>query len=105
MSSGSPARSTSESRAEVLNLYYRFDNLYYRFDPSAWGQGYASEAAAAVVARLADEWPDLPVVARVATNNPVSVRVAERIGLVLQDAQHVLHASAPLRCQPVDEYS
>ena len=79
-------------------------NLYYRFDPGAWGHGYATEAAGAIVGWLGSHRADLPVVARVATGNPASVRVARRCGLALQDQQdpggnveHHLYASASLR--------
>ena len=85
-------------------------NLYYRFDPGAWGQGHATEATTAIVAWLAAHHPELPVVARVATGNPASVRVAERIGLVLQDlhdphdpVEHRLYSSASLRPSPVKQ--
>ncbi|MGZ4599252.1 GNAT family N-acetyltransferase [Oryzihumus sp.] len=79
-------------------------NMYYRFDPGAWGHGYATEAAVAVVGWLRAHHPELPVVARVATNNPSSIRVAQRAGLILQSVHdsadpvaHYLYASAPLR--------
>ena len=56
----------------------------WRFDPSAWGYGYATEAAevalgcAFEVLQL-DEVLSLPQV-----DNPPSVRVAERIGMRLE---------------------
>ena len=82
--------------AEVLNLYYRFA-------PAAWGSGYASEAAAALVTWAAAEHPDTPVIARTARNNPRSQRVAERIGLLRQDVAddrdpvpHWIYSSARL---------
>lgn len=68
-------------------LGQRILNLYYRFDPSAWGQGYATEAAEAIVSWFAARHPGRPAVARVATINPASVCVVERIGLVLH-SQH-----------------
>ena len=54
-------------------------NLFYRLDPAAWGLGFATEAASAVVAAAP---PGLPVVARVRPANVASARVAERAGLV-----------------------
>ena len=57
-------------------------NLFYRFDPSAWGQGFASEAATAVVAWAARRVPDLPLIARVRPANVASQRVAIRAGLI-----------------------
>jgi [ribosomal protein S5]-alanine N-acetyltransferase len=57
-------------------------NLFYRFDPSAWGQGFATEAATAVVAWAARRVPDLPLIARVRPANVASQRVAIRAGLI-----------------------
>ncbi|MGW3071518.1 GNAT family N-acetyltransferase [Kitasatospora sp. NPDC001132] len=56
-------------------------NLFYRFDAATWGQGLASEAAAAVVAWTAQQVPDLPLIARVRPANVASQRVALRVGL------------------------
>jgi RimJ/RimL family protein N-acetyltransferase len=55
-------------------------NLYYRFQPSAWGKGYASEMAAAVVDWAEREVPKRPVVISVALSNEPSLRVVERLG-------------------------
>ncbi|WP_449348856.1 GNAT family N-acetyltransferase [Streptomyces shaanxiensis] len=56
-------------------------NLFYRFGTSAWGQGFAGEAAAAVVAWASRHLPGLPLVARVRPANVASQRVAIRAGL------------------------
>ncbi|PZT71404.1 N-acetyltransferase [Streptomyces sp. SW4] len=56
-------------------------NLFYRFAPSAWGQGFAGEAAAAVTAWASRHVPDLPLIARVRPANIASQRVAVRAGL------------------------
>ena len=76
-------------------------NLYYRFDPSSWGHGYAAEAVTAVVGWSAEHHPDLPLVARIATNNPSSIRLAKRAGLTLQpvtdatdEVEHVIYATS-----------
>jgi ribosomal-protein-alanine N-acetyltransferase len=58
-------------------------NLGYRLDPAAWGRGFASEIARAAVAAAADVTPQVPVTARVLSNNPASVAVLEKIGLTL----------------------
>lgn len=78
-------------------------NLYYRFAPEAWGRGAATESARAVVEALSPRFPHLPILARVAINNPSSIRVAGRLGLTRQDVTdpqdpvpHLLLASAPL---------
>lgn len=78
-------------------------NLYYRFDPESWGHGYAGGAVGAVVEWARVHQPELPLVARVATNNPSSIRVAERAGLVRQSVtdptdpvDHLLFASLTL---------
>jgi RimJ/RimL family protein N-acetyltransferase len=64
-------------------------NLFYRFAPAAWHHGYATEAAAAVLAWAAEHRPDLPLVARVRPDNLASQRVATRIGL--HRAPHLDH--------------
>ena len=75
-------------------------NIYYRFDPAAWGHGYAYEAVRAVLDATAG---GVPFLARVATANPASIRLAERLGLALQPEHdpldpvpHHLFSSAPL---------
>jgi RimJ/RimL family protein N-acetyltransferase len=60
----------------------RILNLFYRFAPSSWGNGFASEAATAVVQWAAARQPLLPVIARVRPDNIASQRVAARAGLV-----------------------
>ncbi|WP_410662074.1 GNAT family N-acetyltransferase [Amycolatopsis sp. lyj-84] len=57
-------------------------NLFYRLFPSAWGAGYASEAAAAAVDWARTHRPDDLVIARVRPENIASQRVAQRAGLV-----------------------
>lgn len=56
-------------------------NLMYRFDPSAWGQGYATEAALAVLEWASLNLPGQIVLARVRPGNAASQAVARRIGL------------------------
>lgn len=56
-------------------------NLFYRFATSAWGQGFASEAATAVTSWASRHIPDLPLIARVRPANAASQRVAVRAGL------------------------
>jgi len=58
-------------------------NLYYRFSTKSWGQGYATEVARTAV-QLAQEYlPELPVIARISPVNLPSIKVAERLGLVI----------------------
>ncbi|WP_405682097.1 GNAT family N-acetyltransferase; N-acetyltransferase [Streptomyces sp. NBC_00057] len=62
-------------------------NLFYRFATSAWGQGFAGEAATKVTAWVSRHVPDLPLIARVRPANIASQRVAIRAGLAR--AQHL----------------
>jgi RimJ/RimL family protein N-acetyltransferase len=62
-------------------------NLFYRFATSAWGQGFAGEASAAVATWASNHLPDLPLIARVRPANVASQRVAIRAGL--SRAQHL----------------
>jgi RimJ/RimL family protein N-acetyltransferase len=52
----------------------------WRFNRSAWGQGYATEAAAPVLAHARDTL-GITVVADIHPDNAASMRVAEKIGL------------------------
>lgn len=56
-------------------------NLMYRFHPSIWGQGYATEAATALVQWAQESLPTELVVARIRPTNLASQRVATKIGL------------------------
>ncbi|MGW2253105.1 GNAT family N-acetyltransferase [Kitasatospora sp. NPDC001660] len=60
----------------------RVFNLYYRFRPSAWGLGYAAEAARAALAEARPRFPGVPVTALIRADNLPSRRLAERLGLV-----------------------
>jgi RimJ/RimL family protein N-acetyltransferase len=57
-------------------------NFFYRFTPSAWGQGFATEAATAVAAWASRPVPRLPLIARIRPGNVASQRVAVRAGLI-----------------------
>jgi RimJ/RimL family protein N-acetyltransferase len=54
--------------------------LTYVFRPAAWGNGYAAEAARALLHCAAAELPDQPVVVITQTANRASLRLAERLG-------------------------
>ncbi|WP_298180842.1 GNAT family N-acetyltransferase [Saccharomonospora sp.] len=54
-------------------------NLYYRFFPEAWGRGYASEMASAVLDWVAREVPGHPVVVITSASNGPARRVAEKL--------------------------
>ena len=56
-------------------------NLVYRLVPEAWGRGFATEAAVAVVSRTVDEMPGETIVARVRPANRSSRNVALKVGL------------------------
>ena len=56
--------------------------LGYRLRPDAWGQGYASEGAAALLARRASRGRGCArVYAHALLSNPGSIRVMEKIGM------------------------
>lgn len=67
-------RHSEEAGEEVLNLYYRFA-------PESQGQGYAKEAAAAVIASARERFPQLPVVAIIDPTNEASIVLALKLGL------------------------
>jgi RimJ/RimL family protein N-acetyltransferase len=56
-------------------------NLVYRFLPEVWGQGFATEAAAAVVTTVRGEMPAETILARVRPDNRASQNVALKVGL------------------------
>ncbi|MET3638358.1 MULTISPECIES: GNAT family N-acetyltransferase [Curtobacterium] len=58
-------------------------NLGYRLAPAAWGQGYASEVAAAAIDQAHRTAPCVPVTGRVLTSNPASAAVLRKAGLSL----------------------
>ncbi len=57
-------------------------NLFYRFDPVVWGNGLATEAAAAVTGWADANIPGRALVARIRPQNVASQRVAIHAGLV-----------------------
>jgi RimJ/RimL family protein N-acetyltransferase len=56
-------------------------NLYYRLSSSAWGWGFAAEAAKEAVTVVSALQPTWPVVARTRATNHVAGRIAENSGL------------------------
>jgi len=62
--------------------FYRFPDLGYLFDPAVWGQGLASEAVAAVIARGFDVHRLPRVQADVDRRNLASIALLERLGFV-----------------------
>nr|WP_232285441.1 GNAT family N-acetyltransferase [Saccharomonospora marina] len=56
-------------------------NLYYRFLPAAWGKGYATEMARAVLEWTRRELPERAVVVITAVDNAPARRVADKLGL------------------------
>ena len=56
-------------------------NLFYRFDPAVWGNGLATEAAAAVTGWAAANIPGRALIARIRPQNVASQRVAIHAGL------------------------
>lgn len=56
-------------------------NLLYRLRPEHWRQGYATEAASAVLAWAREQHLDGTILARVQLENAASQRVATKLGL------------------------
>ncbi|WP_027005849.1 GNAT family N-acetyltransferase [Conexibacter woesei] len=56
--------------------------------PHAWGRGYATEAARAVLARAFGEWSLDRVIAVIKHDNIASQRVAEKLGLMPEGERH-----------------
>lgn len=56
-------------------------NLVYRLTPPAWGNGFATEAATAVVTWAVEHVPGRRLIARVRPDNLPSQRVATKAGL------------------------
>lgn len=59
-------------------------NLGYRLDPACWGHGFATELARYAVERAHAARESVPVIARVLSTNPASVKVAQKAGLQLR---------------------
>jgi RimJ/RimL family protein N-acetyltransferase len=55
--------------------------LGYRLRPDAWGQGLATEGAAALLAHALERWEATRVYAHALLSNPASLRVMEKIGM------------------------
>jgi len=62
--------------------------LGYRFGREHWGQGYAGEAARAVLDWASGELGFTDLVCVVQEANTASRRIAERLGFCLQDTRH-----------------
>lgn len=59
-------------------------NLGYRLVPECWGHGFATELARHAVERAHACRAGIPVVARVLSSNPASIKVAQEAGLQLR---------------------
>lgn len=73
--------------------------LGYFFDPVAWGNGYATAAAALAVEHAFRERRYAKVVATVYETNPVSARVLEKVGF---EREATLRAEAFIEGERVD---
>ena len=60
--------------------FYRFPDVGYLFDPETWGQGFASEAVGAVVARAFTAHGLPRITADVDPRNTASMRLLKRLG-------------------------
>jgi ribosomal-protein-alanine N-acetyltransferase len=68
----------------------REPQLVYALDPPFWGQGYATEAAAAVIDHAFEELGFKEVLASTDSPNAASIRVMERLGMRFLEAGRVL---------------
>ena len=93
---------TNEILGDVLLQPARFVDgieVGWHFKRSAWGKGYATEAASCVLNYAKDTLKIDPVYAIVATQNDRSLRVVEKLGMervremVYADLPHILFAS------------
>jgi ribosomal-protein-alanine N-acetyltransferase len=75
--SGSPTGMCGLVRRETLPEV----DVGFAFLPEAWGRGFASEAAAAVLAHARDRFGLRRVLAITSPDNHPSIRVLERIGM------------------------
>ncbi|MDA3628600.1 GNAT family N-acetyltransferase [Saccharopolyspora oryzae] len=60
-------------------------NLYYRFFPTAWGNGYAPEMAAAAIDWARRHRPEHPVRIVTGSENRASIRIAEKLGFKFEE--------------------
>jgi RimJ/RimL family protein N-acetyltransferase len=67
----------------------------WRFAAHAWGNGYATEAASAVLAHAFDELGLDALVSMTAVQNEPSRRVMERIGMTRDPVDDFDHPSIP----------
>lgn len=80
-------------------------NLGYRFVPASWGRGFATEAASAAHEAARARGLDIPVTARALTNNPGSIAVLDRLGLVRLWEGASAEAPTPDPAEPLDTRS
>jgi RimJ/RimL family protein N-acetyltransferase len=83
--------------------------LGYRFRRNAWGLGYATEGARALVGHALDVLRYRRVFAHALTDNPASIRVLEKVGLTfvgpwsyrgLPGAEYAIERDGPRPAEP-----
>lgn len=72
----------------VSHAYIPEVGLYYAFARAAWGHGYATEAAAALVAHGFDALALKRIVATTSGDNERSMRVMQRLGMRIEHNEH-----------------
>ncbi|GGB17522.1 N-acetyltransferase [Sphingomonas metalli] len=80
-------------------------NLGYWLTPEAWGRGYATEAARAVVEIARHALPLTRLTARHFADNPASGRVLRKLGFRLTGTVGDLHSAARDEAAPSVEYA
>lgn len=80
---------------------FRMAEIYFKLMPASWGNGYATEAAKTVIRFGFDQLQLHRIEAGVATENKVSIRVLEKLGMTREGIRRKI---LPIRGQWKDNY-
>lgn len=85
----------------LSNDLYKLGELYYKLIPPSWGKGYATEASKNIVKFGFDKLKLHKIEADVATENNISIRVLEKLGMTREGLRRRL---LPIRGEWKDSY-